>query len=230
METSESKVEAENKEEKQEYDLNDKDVVQITEETAWDLYHTTNRPHHDHYEIYENQKDSIPIFTNICKQFRLRGFNASDIIEIIGNEQSGKTQILYELLLNCTFPEQYQITQSTINKQPTILSLDGHDSKAIFYDLNLHFNFNRLKDIFTTIIKKKVISHNKEVHNLSLYQTDPPKRHSLPTNLHKQAKLLKDKYFFINFDEFLNSDEYINLWLTVKSKIYLCRPLNFQAM
>eukprot|EP01083_Nonionella_stella_P052668 139649_1 len=93
---------------KSNYEVADGDLgecdAQLADETAWDLLNTVLKPDHAMYDVGDHTKETIPIITKVLHEHGLNGLNTGDVIEIIGNEQCGKTQLLYQYLINCCLP------------------------------------------------------------------------------------------------------------------------------
>eukprot|EP01083_Nonionella_stella_P080417 221026_1 len=238
MSTEEQTATTQNTNNKTNYEVPCSDLgeAQLADETAWDLLNTVLKPDHAMYDVGDHTKETIPIITKVLHEHGLNGLDTGDVIEIIGNEQCGKTQLLYQYLINCCLPPKITVSKATKNKRPTLLELGGHYCQAIFFDLHLSFDVDRLYHIFVTQITRKVIKHNTNVHaqirnnqtnkNLKNASTSPrTRRHSEPNAIHeltqKDIDLAKHMKRHIEIDakQFIASVEGQKLWKLVHSKI-----------
>eukprot|EP01084_Bolivina_argentea_P125230 221897_1 len=200
----------------QHFQLDDNDTIDshLSDCTAWDLFNTISKPEHKLYKINNHTKETIPIITNTFQHHGLNGLNTGDIIEIIGNEQSGKTQLLYQYIINCCLLSEITVIHSTRNNKPTILNLGGQNSKLIFIDINLSFHINRLFDIFQMQIKRKITKHNSQIQEWRAEIIHEP-------NIEKE-KILKTM-FEIDQRKFLEFESK-KLWHLLYTKVYLIQP------
>ena len=205
----------------------------MADETAWTMLNPSNPTVHKIYDIRDETKETIPVLTEILNRHGLDGLNGGDVVEIIGNEQCGKSQLLYQHLVRCCLPSKIKITKSTKNGRATVLKLGGANSRAIWFDLNFHFDADRLFDVFVMAMKRKIIKHNLRRMDVP-WQSSAAKRHSVPLHFrHNQSNpeqieivKMKNETFEVDENAFFESTECDQLWQTVHSRISVVSPLD----
>ena len=204
----------------------------IVHETAWDLFCSAAPPRHELYPIGCESADTIPVISKTLQQHGLRGLNTGDVIEIIGNEQSGKSQMLYQYALDCCLPSKVTVTVSTENGNPTVLELHGHNSRCILLDLLSSFNVDRFHDIFMKVLLRKIERHNKGIAASPALKRErqrapPLHRHSMPLRLDQRNVAIHQqriRSLKINGKRFEKSSECESLWKLVVSRMELVAP------
>ncbi|PFH54577.1 hypothetical protein AMATHDRAFT_123916, partial [Amanita thiersii Skay4041] len=78
--------------------------------------------------------------------------NFADVVEIQGPPATGKTHLLYHLLINCIIPVKY----STFH-------LDGWDKAAVIIDTDMTFNVQRFNILLQQRLKRKLPHANEEI-------------------------------------------------------------------
>ena len=206
--------------------------TEMVHENAWDLFCTASQPRHELYQIGCESCDSIPVITKTTLIHGLRGLNPGDVIEIIGNEQSGKSQFLYQYAIDCCLPSKLTVIESTENGKPTVLDLHGHNSRSFHFDLLQSFSIDRLHDIFINVLFRKIHRHNERIDASPAIKNEgkrapPMHRHSMPLRLNQRNVTINKqriRRLKINALRFEKSSECRSLWKLVTSRIEVVIP------
>ncbi|KAF8788283.1 DNA repair protein XRCC2-like [Argiope bruennichi] len=132
----------------------------------------------------EQNKCYIPLEEHLLPQL-----TTQDVVEIAGGPGSGKTELLYHLIVHCILPD-------TPWKG---LDLEGLNKKVMLINNDLHFNLFRLMKILERRLRYLLVANN-----ISVNITD------ISTFINERLKLL-DILKCTNCDEFICSLKYLEL-------------------
>ena len=161
------------------------------------------------------------------------GLKCGDMIQIVGSTQSGKTELLYQLILQCCLPktlsiltDSLQTAQSnsnfnlnfnsnsnantninanTIEQQVHEIPLGGYNSQCIYIDLNSSFNNDRLLQL----------CHCYIINQIRLYNSDNNNKRNMNDNNGGYG------YDPIDISLFTKSDEYKQFLSNFSKKVYI---------